>query len=295
MRNHTVIYMILAILGAGLCLAPGKAEAGVQEGLLPGVVSLDYCADQYVLQLADRPQIIAVSQEAGQAHSFYRARAAGLARFHGSIEEMLALAPDLAVRSYVSAPRMQGMSEKVGVRLLTTRYGSSLETVVHNIATVADALGQQQKAAAQIRAYKADMKRLQALPGIPLRAAYITPSGFTAGSGTFVDDIIRLAGLGSYARDKGYSGWLPLSLEDLVQDPPEVFVTSFYDTDLQTRSGWSLSRHARLGAMIDVVPTLDLPGRYMACDGLFMTRAADHIRAAAARSGLVHTVSGAAR
>ncbi len=254
---------------------------------LPTVVSLDYCADQYVLQLAARKQIAALSIFADQGHSFFQAKAKGLPKTHSTIEEILAIQPDLIIQSYMAAPRMTELTTALGSKTINTKYGSSADVVMRNITTIASALGQRGLGAQLTKIYESRIAALRALPKSPLTVAYITPSGFTAGSGTFVDRIIQLAGFTSYADAHGYRGWMPLPLENLITNPPDIFLTSFYDTDLKNRSNWSLSRHARLNAMIKNIPTIDLPGRFMACDGLFLAHAAERIRASAIEQNII--------
>ena len=63
------------------------------------IVSLDYCADQFVLALADREQIAALSRGARRDDSYFRARAAGIRQTRGALEEVLALDPQGVVLS----------------------------------------------------------------------------------------------------------------------------------------------------------------------------------------------------
>ena len=64
------------------------------------IVSLDYCADQFVLALADRVQIAALSRGSQRDDSYYRMRAHGIRQTRGALEEVLALRPDLVVRNW---------------------------------------------------------------------------------------------------------------------------------------------------------------------------------------------------
>ncbi len=69
-------------------VACGAAAAGAAP--LPRVVSLDYCADQYVLALADREQILAVSPAAGAEYSYMAERAQGVPRARPTPEDEVA-------------------------------------------------------------------------------------------------------------------------------------------------------------------------------------------------------------
>jgi len=59
------------------------------------IVSLDFCADQYVLKLADRENILALSPEAVMAHSYMRTKAEGMPSVRPLAEDAIALQPDL--------------------------------------------------------------------------------------------------------------------------------------------------------------------------------------------------------
>ena len=60
-----------------LMVLAGFAQA---EPTRPTLVSLDYCADQFVLALADREQILAVSKDAERRFSHLREKAAAFPR-----------------------------------------------------------------------------------------------------------------------------------------------------------------------------------------------------------------------
>src|SRR5688572_26752246 len=75
------------------CALPAQAEPR-------RIVSLDYCADQFVLALADRNQIAALSRGSQRDDSYFRDRARGIRQTRGTLEEVLALRPDLVVRNW---------------------------------------------------------------------------------------------------------------------------------------------------------------------------------------------------
>ena len=70
---------LLSLLVAGFAVACGTASPPDRpEGPASRIVSLDYCADQFVLGLADRERILALSPDAVKDFSYLRAEAAGL-------------------------------------------------------------------------------------------------------------------------------------------------------------------------------------------------------------------------
>lgn len=254
---------------------------------LPKVISLDYCADQFVLLLSDQEQITAVSKAAEDVYSFYRDRANGLAKTSSTIEEVIIMKPDVAVQTYSAAAHMGEMTERSGISLIATAYGSDPKTVYKNIEMIGKAVGQQKRAIEFNNNYKNRLKKLERTPKSKLRLAYITPSGVTAGKGTSVDDVIKLSGFENYAVTKGYNGWVDLPLENLILDPPDAFITSFFERDAVTQSRWSLSRHDFLYKMMNEIPTINLPSTHMSCNGLFLVDAAELIRKEATTVNLI--------
>lgn len=60
----------------------------------------------------------------------------------------------------------------------------------------------------------------------------------TAGSGTFIDDLIKLAG--GHNAGEVVSGWVPFSLEQLAAADPDVIITGGVDgpAEIKARKGW---------------------------------------------------------
>ncbi|WP_138379424.1 ABC transporter substrate-binding protein [Luteithermobacter gelatinilyticus] len=255
----------------------GGLGCGAQaEDSLPKVISLDYCADQYVLALAERSQILALSMDATARHSFYRERALGLPQVRATAEAILSRAPDQVVR-YWSGWDMLDFLRKKNIRVTSAIYGSDQETLIRNIREVGQALNQADRAENKIKELKARFDRLKNLPRRNLRALYLTPSGVTAGKNTFVNDLIKLAGFDTLADELDLSGWRTLPLEMLVKHPPDIIIASFFDLDSNRPSNWSISRHRVIGRMVDQIPTIFVPGRYLSCNGIFVAEAADYI------------------
>lgn len=254
---------------------------------LPSVVSLDYCADQYVLAVGDPEQILGVSMEADHVHSFYRDRAAGLPKVRAEAESVLALRPDIVIRNWGGDLRMIGLLERAGVTVLTADYGRGPEVMFDNLSRFALAMNRQEVADNLISETRGNLKAAAGTLQSGLTAAYVAPGGITAGTGTFVNEIIVAAGFSSSAAKLGLEGWRPLPLETLVQDPPDVIIASFFDLKQARASNWSIARHARVRQMLEETPTLYVPGRYFSCNGLFFADTVSYIRGEAQNAGLV--------
>ena len=241
------------------------------------VVSLDYCADQFILSLADRDQIMALSRDATQSHSFYVDRAQGIPQFGATAEEVLHMNPDLVIR-YWGGQKFLNILKRAHIPVVSPLYGSGAEMLYKNLRLVGKALDQEGLAEKLIAAHGVRLENIRQKPALALRAVYITPSGTTAGVGTFVDDMLRLAGLRTVAGELGLKGWQAFPLEALVHNPPDIIIGSFFDLDNPRIANWSIGRHGRIKEMMRTIPTILVPGRYLSCNGIFTLEAAEYIR-----------------
>lgn len=251
--------------------------AGFVRAELPKAVSIDYCADQYLLALADPSQIIAVSNSATDQHSFYRKKAAELKGFAATAEQIIALNPELVIGTdgaYNVLPTLNNY----GINTVIPKYGHSPNTHFENLVMYGEVLNRSDQAQKIIENYRIRLKELKQKPHKNITVAYLTPSGFTAGTGTFIDDIIKLAGLDSFAEVNNLVNWQLLPLELMLVSPPDLIISSFFDQDDVHISHWSLTRHPEIRKMIENIPTIPVPGDVLSCSGLFSIEAAEYIR-----------------
>lgn len=243
------------------------------------IISLDYCADQFVLALADENQIIGVSTEARDAHSFYRDRAQDIPRFRADADLILSQNPTLVVRSWAGNARLLTLLDKLEIPVVTIQHFEDPKEIHENILILARAIDQEIRGNNLIEEAEKRLTALQALPKYNSSALYLTPGAFTTGSGTFVDKVMMLAGIGNFFADRDFKGWFPIPMEYLVQTPPSLIVTSFYDSHSAVQNHWGIARHGYIRKMLDDTPSVDVPGSMMACSGLFIIDAAEHLRA----------------
>lgn len=271
--------LIALMMGCGV---PGGTSAAPDS-----VLGRDFCADQMVLAFADRGQILALSKDAQGPHSFFAKRAVGLPTSPGSAEDILWLRPDLVIRSWGGDLATDALFARTGIDILQPPYAFTFEMSLQNFKDAAERLGVPEAGAAFMADYQARYAALEAASPIPLKAVYMTPSGFTAGEGTSVDKIVRLSGFQPAAQDFDLKGWGPLPLEKLVLSPPEVVIGSFFEEGAVHVSHWSSGRHGVFRGLIGDLPTIMVPSRFMSCSGPFAVDAAEFIRAEARRLGLI--------
>lgn len=243
------------------CLLSAALAAGYAAAEGPKVVSLDYCADQFVLGLADRDQILAVSKDADKPFSFLRDNASGLRQVRNAAEDVIALQPDLVIRSWGGDARALAFYESLGIQTFQIGYATDLEGAAEITRQAGVALGQTERAEAQIAAMPAPQP-----PGGEA-ALYVTPSGVTAGPGTMVDSIIRAAGL---TNAETASGWHTVSLEDLVMSPPSAVLTAFFGFDADASDQWSASRHPVLQRVLSHADSWSMTESRLTCPAWFV-------------------------
>jgi iron complex transport system substrate-binding protein len=245
------------------------------------VVSLDQCADQYVLAMAPRADIAGLSYRAVDADSYLGDRARGLPLRRASLEAVLAARPDLVVRYWGGDEAMSRRLRARGVRVVTIGDATDFEGVRADVRRVAAALGRPERGEALIANMDSELDGAHgAWSG--RRALYLTPGGFTAGQGTLVGAIMAAAGLRGAASAPGYQ---PVSLERLTLRPPDGLVLGFFDPASSGTQHWPV---ARLGAVQRIARgrvLAELPGALLGCPAWFAADAAAELaRAAAARS-----------
>jgi iron complex transport system substrate-binding protein len=270
-RVTILVWLGLASLALFAC-APVEKQAnstgtGPKLGQKPGsearrIVSLDYCADQFILALAPREAIAALSMGADDDYAYFRQAASGLKQIRPDLEAVLALKPDLVVRTWGGGPHLSARLEGFGIPVLTLNGADAGQNGDDLIAAAAEAMGRQEAGAALIASRQARREAL--VPGLG-RALYITSSGASMGSGTLIHDAMERAGLTNIAAEDGAVGWRTIPLETLVTDPPERFVTGFFDTATTRADLWSLARHSVMRKALAGAARTDLPARWLAC------------------------------
>ena len=229
------------------------------------IVSLDYCADQYVLRLADRERILALSPDAGASFSYLRDAAAGIPRVRPVAEEVLALGPDLVVRSYGGGAEAAAFYRRAGVRVVPIGFGADLAGVRRTVVETAAALGVPQRGLDLAAAMDS---RLEAVSGAEEKgsALYLTPGGVTAGPGSLIHELITAAGYRNFQREPGYR---EIPLERLAYEAPDLIAAAFFDAEAH-RGAWSAARHPVVRRRLEEGPVVFLEGAWTACGGWFL-------------------------
>jgi iron complex transport system substrate-binding protein len=258
------IFAATALLVAG-CSASPHVSVGVAQGPPKRIVSLDYCADQYVLKLAKRGDIVALSPDATRDFSYMRREAIGLPHVRPSSEDVLALRPDLIVRSYGGPPNAKAFFERAGIKVHQIGWSDDFGAVRENVRAAAEAMDRASVGEAVVAEFDKRLNAIEKAPGTS--ALYMTIGGVTTGSGSLIDHMMTHAGLTNF---QTRPGWNPLPLERLVAHKPQMIVAAFFDNKSQHSDYWSSSRHPVARDMLTNLPAAQLDGSMTSCAGWFV-------------------------
>ncbi|NRA31106.1 MAG: ABC transporter substrate-binding protein [Parvularculaceae bacterium] len=264
-------FMALALLTA---CGQGADRAVHATGQPSRIVSLDYCADQYLLKFVDRSRILAISPDADEKFSYMREAARDLPTVRPQAEDVLVLKPDLVVRSYGGGPNAVAFFERAGIPVLNlSSWAADIPSVMANVESTAMALGAEEEG----RRVVANMKqRLDALAQADGNILYMTPGGVTTGPGTLVHELIEASGRQNFQRE---AGWNPIPLERLAYEQPDRVAASFFDTLANSPDAWSPMKHPVARAQLRDRPVVALDGSWTSCGGWYLVEAVEAMAA----------------
>ncbi len=260
--------------GVTAALVLGLASAAAAG---PRVVSLDQCADQFVLALAPRGDIAALSYRARQPDSYLRASASGLPLRRADLESVLAVRPAVVVREWGGDAQMAGRLASLGVTVVGIDDAADFAGVRANIRRVAAALGRGPQGETLIAGMDTKLAAAGGA-GRGRRLLYLTSGGFTAGRGTLVAAMIQAAG---YANAASAPGFEPVSLERLALEPPDAVALGFFDPASVRTQHWSLASSPVLNRTLKGRVAASLPADILGCPAWFAADGAQSLAAAA--------------
>ena len=231
------------------------------------VISLDYCADQYVLRLLPRERVLAVSPDATKPFSFMREQAVDYPTVRSTAEDVLVLQPDVVVRSYGGGPQATAFLRRAGIGVVQVPTANDIAGVRSALQTVAAALGAAEVGAGILADFDARLDALETAANAGKRALYMTPTGVTSGPGTLIHETLLAAGFDNFAERPG---WQTLPLERLAREQPDVIAGAFFDTRGSHRGLWSAMQHPVARRQMIEQPTAQLQGAWIACGGWFL-------------------------
>jgi len=250
---------LMLTLGMAVAMVGGTAWSAPLR-----VMSLDQCADQYVLALAPEAEL-GLSPRADDPDAWLRSYAAGHRRLRPTLEGAIGFRPDVVVRYWGGEPRLLTALQKRGVKVVEIADATDLDGVRANVRSVAQGLGREGAGEALIIDMDAKLASITPPPPHNRSALYLTAGGFTAGPGTLIDAMFGAAGLVNLATRPGFG---PVSVERIALTPPARFVLGFFD---QLRADWrGAGRHPVVRAASRGKVAARLPAAVLTCPAWFV-------------------------
>lgn len=259
--------LVIAIVASaaaifGLAAARPALETDQAPHRPQRIVSLNLCADQYLVELADPEQIAGLSRNV--TNRDMSAVAGKVGKIHvlsGSAEEILTIEPDLVIGMPAGRDLAIAALSDQNYRVLDFKSADNYADIVAQIRQFASAVGHPQRGEALIKRMNRDLAALPR-PGRGSVAAYYQRRGFLTGTGTLVDDLITRVGLVNLAGKLGKPSLSAMSLEELMVAQPDYLIVESA-TDRVTDQGTEMLHHP----LLKDIPRLRVPEAWTVCGG----------------------------
>lgn len=195
----------------------------------PTIVSLNPCTDAILAEISSPGQVLALSHysrdPSGSSMDIARAREFGVTG--GTVEEVLALDPDMVVGSTFMAPATRAALDGLGIRVETIGIAQSVADSVAQIRELARVSGRErggEELVAKIRRAMEETAAPEGSASIP--AVLWQPGGIVPGESALVSQLMEHTGFSSHSASRGLRQADYLSLERLLSDPPELLLVA---------------------------------------------------------------------
>jgi iron complex transport system substrate-binding protein len=205
------------------CAGPQAAEIRSR----PTIVSLNPCSDAILAEVADPAQILAVSHYSHdpEGTSMDLATARRFRATGGTVEEVLALDPDVVVGSSFMDPAQRAALTDLGMRVETIGIASSVAASEAQVRRLAAIAGHPPRGEALVARIETALR--EARPTGPAVAAVLwQPDGIVPGDGALISELMRRTGFANASAARGMGQADYLSLERLLADPPQVLLVA---------------------------------------------------------------------
>jgi iron complex transport system substrate-binding protein len=273
----------LAFLVAMIALAlPGS---NARAANLPRLVSMNVCADQLLLTLADPEQILGLSRFARDG---WQSQAGDISRYpvlSGGAEDVLLIRPDIVVASAFDKRSTRELLKAKGLHLVELAVPKTLDEARQQIREAGDITGHPDRAAVEIARRVAALARARrAVSERHYRVLPLSRRGWVAGSDSFVGSLLGETGLRSAAGDLGFAFGGFASLEAIVNLRPDFIVVS-QAGDTAKDDGQAFLLHPALERFYPPEKRIVIPERMTECGGVMLADALDALTAELKRVG----------
>ena len=268
--SRPVAIAALATL-VGVLLAPAAAAP-------PRIVSMNVCADQLLIPLADPEQILGLSRYSRDAwQSFAADDARRYPILSGGAEDVLVLRPDIVVAGLFDKRSTRELLKAKGLRLAEFSVPRNLDEVKAQIRQMGDLVGHPERADAQIaRLDDAVARARQAVVRKAYRVLLLARRGWVTGTDSLLSSLLAETGLVNAAGDLGigFGGFAPL--ETIINLKPDLIVVSDA-SDRAEDDGRAFLLHPALERFYPPSRRIVIPDRLTVCGGVMIADALDRL------------------
>jgi iron complex transport system substrate-binding protein len=251
-------------------LAPLAIPAPLAAQGFPRIVSLNPCSDAILAEVADPAQILALSAYSRDPASASLAPgvAARFAVTHGTVEEVIALHPDVVIDGAFVAPATAGAYRRLGLRLETLGTQHSVADALADVRRLAAIAGHADRGEVLVRRIEAALAAAAPPPGAPPVDAVLWEwGGIVAGRNTLTGELLERTGFANLPARQGYGQADIYPIERMLAHPPRVILIVGHDRMLH---------HPALAHLKDTVRA-DFPAGLLYCGGPTIIRAVERL------------------
>ena len=256
---------------------------------LPKIVSLNMCADAYLMAIAAPEQILALSYLSRDAAlSPFHQQAAAMPVTHGGLEEILALKPQVVIVSPYSSAMKQQILQSHGIDIISLAASTDFAEAGDEILALGAAIGRP----AQAAAYWRDLQQQLAAARHPDQGKTLLPlqrRGLTIGDTHILAQVMRLAGAAPMPAgaqqsnaDQPVDDFRPFNLEQAIASKADGLLLS-EPIGLPADRGIEFLAHPALAQRFPESQRIYLPSNLVTCSGAATPLAVATLAAAIAK------------
>ncbi|EIV99222.1 ABC transporter substrate-binding protein [Thermoanaerobacter siderophilus] len=151
-----------------------------------------------------------------------------------NVEAITAQKPDIIFASTLSGKEQMESLEKMGIPVVMLE-AKDIDQIYQSIKIIGQITGTEKKGEEIIKEMQDKIKeindKVKNLPKVSVFYLVSLDGNWTSGKGTFIDELINLAGGKNVAED--VNGWAQYSVEELVKKNPDVIITSPHAGDVK--------------------------------------------------------------
>ncbi len=216
----------LPLLFLAACSQPSVSTARRQH---PAIISLNPCSDAVLAEVADPGQILALSHYSRDpaASSMDVARARQFRAVSGSVEEILALRPDIVISDDFLPPSTAGALQALAIPVERLPIANSIDASKAQVMRIAAIAGHPERGLALVARIDAALAQAAPPPGAaPIAAVVWQSGGIVPGNASLIGDLLRRTGFRSLSAARGLGQADVLPLEAMLADPPRVILAA---------------------------------------------------------------------